>query len=173
VLGDAGGTYGDAMATLTYLFVMARLLRREPILGIGARGALSAVALVSRPDGAAPPPGFDTLRQAVWQELGPEARDRCDAFGEATRPLTVAAPHIHLNMLGVRTDAQGKGLGRRLLDRVHTLARDDAHAQGVTLTTEDPKNVALYRHCGYEVVGQARVAPELETWAMFRPDAAA
>jgi GNAT superfamily N-acetyltransferase len=76
-------------------------------------------------------------------------------------------------MLGVRTDAQGKGLGRRLLDRVHTLARDDAHAQGVTLTTEDPKNVALYRHCGYEVVGQARVAPELETWAMFRPDAAA
>lgn len=41
---------------------------------------------------------------------------------------------------------------------------------GVTLTTEDQVNVSLYEHLGYEVIGQATVAPELRTWGFFRPD---
>jgi len=41
---------------------------------------------------------------------------------------------------------------------------------GVTLTREDQANVSLYEHLGYEVGGQAAVAPELRTWGFFRPD---
>jgi hypothetical protein len=37
----------------------------------------------------------------------------------------------------------------------------------VSLTTEVPQNVRLYEHFGYEVVGHARVSPELETWGLF------
>jgi hypothetical protein len=40
----------------------------------------------------------------------------------------------------------------------------------VTLSTEDPKNVPVYQHVGYGVVGQARVTDDLETWFFFRPD---
>ena len=42
--------------------------------------------------------------------------------------------------------------------------------EGVTLTTEDPSNVPLYEHFGYQVVGHARVAPGLESWGFFRHD---
>jgi len=40
----------------------------------------------------------------------------------------------------------------------------------VTLTTEDPANVRLYEHAGYQIVGLGRVAPEPATWSVFHPD---
>lgn len=40
---------------------------------------------------------------------------------------------------------------------------------GVSLHTENPGNVALYEHFGYEVTGRGRVAPELEAWILFGP----
>jgi hypothetical protein len=56
------------------------------------------------------------------------------------------------------------------MEEVHLMSRRRSKSRGVTLTTEDPANVALYEHLGYEVVGHARISPELETWGLFRPD---
>jgi GNAT superfamily N-acetyltransferase len=80
----------------------------------------------------------------------------------------VGVPHIHLSVIGVRRSMQGRGLGRVLLEHVQELSRSAARSQGVTLTTEDPINVPFYEHAGYEIVGHARIADELETWGMFR-----
>jgi hypothetical protein len=52
---------------------------------------------------------------------------------------------------------------------VHALSRDDPESGGVSLSTENPRNVALYEHVGYVVRGHAIVSPELETWALYRP----
>jgi GNAT superfamily N-acetyltransferase len=73
-------------------------------------------------------------------------------------------------MIGVRGRAQGEGLGRLLIEHVHSLSHEDSESEGVTLTTEDSANVSLYEHLGYEVVGKVVVAPELTTWGFFRPD---
>lgn len=86
------------------------------------------------------------------------------------RPFAIEAPHLHLNMIGVRKRALGTGAGRRLLEAVHERSRADRRSVGVTLTTEDPRNVTLYQYFGYEVVGSHVVAPELTTWGFFRPD---
>jgi hypothetical protein len=48
------------------------------------------------------------------------------------------------------------------------MSERDAVSAGVSLTTEDPKNVALYQHFGYEVVAHDLVAGKLETWLFFR-----
>jgi len=170
VLRDAGTEYERHVRTLVRFFVMARVFRHEVLLGIPGQDGLVGTALVSRPDGPAPDPGFYQLRDEVWSEVGEEARARYTAFGEACAPFQVDAPHLHLNMIGVRRDAQGTGLSRRLLEHVHGLSQTDASSTGVTLTTENPANVSLYEHFGYEVVGQAVIAPELTTWGFFRPD---
>jgi GNAT superfamily N-acetyltransferase len=60
-----------------------------------------------------------------------------------------------------------QGVGRRLLDAVADLANSDPGSGGVSLTTETRENVKLYEHCGYEVVGEARVADEFQTWGLF------
>jgi GNAT superfamily N-acetyltransferase len=154
---------------LVGFFVMARLLRHEPVLGAYDGSVLSGVALVSFPDRQSPPELAD-FREAVWQGLGQAARERYEAFGVACEPFSPTMPHIHLNMIGVRAAARGTGLGRRLLDRVHAISAEHPSSEGVALTTESDSNVALYEHFGYTVLGYARVAPDLETWGMFRPD---
>ena len=73
-------------------------------------------------------------------------------------------------MVGVRPVAQGRGLGRRVIEAVHRLAAEDAEAEGVSLSTEDEKNVPFYQHLGYRILGRAEVAPALTTWAFYQAD---
>jgi GNAT superfamily N-acetyltransferase len=68
----------------------------------------------------------------------PVMRARYEAFGAATQSYAVAAPHHHLNMIGVRRSHAGRGLARLLLYHVHALAEADAGSAGVTLSTATP-----------------------------------
>jgi ribosomal protein S18 acetylase RimI-like enzyme len=76
-------------------------------------------------------------------------------------------------MIGVRDDYRGRGLGRRLLDEVHALCEQSTFAEGVSLTTEEPRNVDFYRRLGYQVVGEGRIAQVVPVWSFFRPRAGA
>lgn len=171
VLGPASADYERRLRTLIHLFVMARVFRDEILMGVPAgRVDLQGVALVSRPGGLPPPPEFHELRAEVWNELGTDAEARYADFIAACAPFQVDTPHLHLNMIGVRRAAQGTGVGRDLLEAVHDLSARDPYAHGVSLTTENPRNVPLYRHFGYDVVGRTDVGPGLTTWGFYRPD---
>jgi GNAT superfamily N-acetyltransferase len=166
ILHGSGDFAGDLEVLLRF-FASARFLREEPVLGAVLEDGLTGVALVSFPD-AASPPALARYRADVWQSLGAAAEDRYEKFGEATAPFFRGLASIHLNMIGVRTGAQGRGAGRALLEAVTDLARGREGTVGVTLTTEVRSNVDLYVKFGYEVIGHARVAPDLETWGMLR-----
>lgn len=170
VVGECGDEYGSRLHTLVSFFVAARALRGEPLLGIAGGDDLVAAATVSFPGKGESPPELGIRREEVWRALGEDARLRYEACGEAWRPFDIGAPHVHLNMIGVRPTAQGMGHARRLLRHVHGISLDLPDSVGVSLTTEDPDNVLIYRKAGYEVVGHALIAPELETWGLFRYD---
>lgn len=168
VLEPVAGDYDRHLHTLVNLFVMARAYREEPILGIFDGAELVAAATLTLPGKRQPPTEFTRLREAVWRELGEAARLRYEAFGKATQAFDIGRPHYHLNMIGARRSHAGRGLARLLLDAVHAMSSRDPVSLGVTLTTEDFRNVSLYRHFGYQVVGHARVDAQLETWRLFR-----
>lgn len=169
VLGDEP-EYAVRLEQLLTFFVMARVLRDEILLGVRDPLGLMAAALVSRPGVGQSPAALESLRRQTWARLGPEAQARYEAFGAATAPFAVEAPHIHLNMIGVRRAAQGRSLGRAVLGAVHALSASDASSTGVSLSTELESNVPLYEHFGYEVIGRAEVASAFTTWVMFRRD---
>jgi GNAT superfamily N-acetyltransferase len=169
VLGPANG-YERRLRSLIGYFVAARVLREELVLGVYDEGGiLAAVALVTLPGERELPEALLLKREAMWERLGAAERQRYEAFGEAAGQFTVDAPHHHLNMIGVRQSHAGRGFGRQLLDGVHGLSRGDAGSCGTTLSTESAANVPLYQKFGYRLLGHARVAEELETWAFFRP----
>jgi len=169
VLGEKSGT-SARLTELIHFFVMARVFGDEVMLGIGGPTHLNAAALISRPVWGGNAPELAELRENVWTELGIQARHRYENFGAACALSDPGVDHLHLNMIGVREAAQGKGLGRRLLERVQEMSRSDEKSRGVYLTTENPENVGLYTYFGYEIVGHQFVSPELETWSFFRPD---
>jgi GNAT superfamily N-acetyltransferase len=167
VLGDRDG-YPERLRTLIGFFHGARMIQGDPILGIAERGELVAVAVCTAPGGVAPPE-FDLLSERTWTALGPDALARYDDCVRAWDSTGVDEPNIHVNMLAVVPAHQGRGLGRVLLERVQAMSRERADSRGVTLCTESERNVALYRHLGYQVVGQATIATGVETWDFFRP----
>lgn len=74
-------------------------------------------------------------------------------------------PHAHLVFLGVRTSAQGKGVGSAMLKT--TLAPLDANGTIAYLETSSQRNVDLYARHGFEVTGEFD-APALHMWTMTR-----
>lgn len=168
IVGEPEESYGERLATLIRFFVMARVLRNEPLLGVRASDELLATATMSQPANTEPPPGFAELKADTWRSLGPDALARYEQCSAAWGPLAPDFPHMHLNMIGVRRASQGLKLGRLLLDHVQEISRSTAGSRGVSLTTELPRNVDLYQHVGYEITGHVQVAPGIETWALFR-----
>jgi GNAT superfamily N-acetyltransferase len=181
VFGDAFQDYpvmrftvggdGDVTARvrrLVRLFVERRTARGGPMYGLtDARGGLMGATLLTLPVEPPPPATVAEISDAAWRDLGDAARLRYDAYAAASAFFGALPPHHHLNMIGVRRAHAGTGLGRRLLESVRRLSEEDPQSAGVSLTTENPRNVDLYRHFGYEVVGHAPVGPGLETWGMF------
>ena len=161
---------------LVRLFVTRRVRRGGPLLGVRDRdGSLVAAAVLTLPVEPEPPPDLAQIAADAWRDLGDAARLRYDAYAAAASFFGALPPHHHLNMIGVRRAHAGTGLGRVLLDAVRTMAAEDSSSAGVSLTTENPRNVELYRHVGFEVIGHRVVgeyqrdgqATTLETWGMF------
>lgn len=161
--------YDRRLHSLIGFFVTARLLREEPVLGTyEATGELVAAATVTLPGERSSPPALAARREAIWAELGQDARGRYEAYGAAAGRFTVPEPHHHLNMIGIRRSHQHRGFARRLLEAVHEMARTHAVSSGVSLSTETESNVTFYRHLGYRLLGCTRVADEFESCAFFR-----
>ena len=155
---------------LVRLFVTRRTARGGPMYGLtGGGGDLTGATLLTLPVEPPPPALVEEISAAAWRDLGEAARLRYDAYAASSAFFGALPPHHHLNMIGVRRAYAGTGLGRRLLESVRRLSEEDPQSAGVSLTTENPRNVELYRHFGYEVVGHASVGPGLETWGMFLP----
>jgi len=168
VIGDAAGDYDAHLRELIGFFVAARVLRNEPMIAIFDNAKAVAVAIMTPPGQREAAAEITERRERVWHMLGDEARARYDNLGATWQRVGVTEPNLHLNMIGVLHSYAGAGLGRRLLERVHEMSEADPASTGVSLTTEDAGNVALYRYFGYEIVGREHATDTLETWGFFR-----
>ena len=87
--------------------------------------------------------------------------------GAMDRHHPMDRPHAYLWLLGVRPEAQGLGIGSRLL--AAGLAEVDAQRLPAFLETSTEANVALYRRHGFEVTEEYFVTPDSPpTWTMWR-----
>lgn len=75
-------------------------------------------------------------------------------------------PAAYLHFLAVRPDAQGGGLGSRLVR--HALAEHDAAGTTTWLCTADARNLPFYARLGYGVVGEVDLEGTATLWALHR-----
>lgn len=90
-------------------------------------------------------------------------------LGANAERLHPTYPHWNLETLGIRQDAQGRGIGTRLM--APGLARADQAGQPCYLTTARSENLAFYERLGFEVADDALpLVPNGPThWGMRRP----
>jgi ribosomal protein S18 acetylase RimI-like enzyme len=170
VLGWPTDDYDARLRKMIGFFTATRFLNGDVVLGVEtADGALGAVANITRP---APEASAEVARrrEALWRELGANARTRYEELGRLWQPLGISAPHYHLNMIGSDQRLRGRGAARMLLDALHTMSAMDARSCGASLTTDDPANVTLYQHFGYRLTGEVDVPGAFRTWGFFRAD---
>lgn len=67
-------------------------------------------------------------------------------------PKTIKKPYYTLEAVGVRSDYQGKGIGKLLLNKLYEILEKDSKASGIYLFTGDKKNQSIYERIGYETV---------------------
>jgi ribosomal protein S18 acetylase RimI-like enzyme len=103
------------------------------------------------------------LRLTGWGRFGRLARLR--EVMDRAHPMD--RPHAYLWFLGVTPQAQGHGIGSRLLKS--KLDQLDADGIPAFLETATERNVALYRRHGFDVIKPYRAAPDgPPMWAMWR-----
>lgn len=83
---------------------------------------------------------------------GPGAVGRGIRTGEAMASRHPDFEHAYLFSIGVRPSAQGKGLGRRLIQPV--LDACDRAALPAYLENSNPANTGFYASCGFEPLGE-------------------
>ena len=120
VIGAARDTYAQRLRTLLAFFPSARFIRHELVTGtVTADDVIVGVANSTLPGTRPSPAALGTRREAVWRELGANARSRYETYGKACEAFAIDRPTYHLSMIGVRRTHEGTGVGRRLLDALH------------------------------------------------------
>lgn len=73
----------------------------------------------------------------------------------------------YLLAIGVDPSAQGEGLSRRLMQL--GFERADAENRPVRLETNNERNLALYEHLGFELIGASDTPGLVPQWTFRRP----
>ncbi len=93
-----------------------------------------------------------TMRVFWYTEKGLWKYETMNRLDEERAP---AYPHWRLGMLGVRPEAQGKGIGsKHVLGKLRML---DEAGTPVYLTSSNPRNVPFYERLGFSVVDRIQL----------------
>lgn len=130
------------------------------VYGADEAGRLLGIA-VWLPAGAFPWSAWRKLKATgaflkVWR-ADPRAFRAFTRLGEASEVSHPKDGHWSLEALGIRPEAQRRGLGSRLMRPV--LDRADAGGVDCYLETSDPANVAFYERFGFKVVQEGPLVP--------------
>jgi GNAT superfamily N-acetyltransferase len=85
---------------------------------------------------------------------------------DESRLKHVPGPHWYVPLLGVRPDAQGRGLSRAVLRPVFEAA--DRDRVPIYLETMTEATVPVYKRLGFELRGHRKLTGDLPNWELVR-----
>lgn len=171
ILADSGNDYKRHVWDAMRFTCEARLTLGNSLKGVEENGRLVAVACIDHPEEKIWPDSLEQGFDALIESLSEQAATRFSQFGELVGAHHPQQPHFYLVVLGVQPEAQRQGYGRALLSMVQEMSESHPLSTGVGLDTETIANVPLYKHCGYQVTGEARLG-DVDMWFFFRPNGA-
>ncbi|MFC8684804.1 GNAT family N-acetyltransferase [Brevibacillus porteri] len=164
VFGDSELDYTarkSVTAFLSFLFDKSFLFHEE-VWGIFDEDSLLGTYIVEKPQTSKLPniKGglllIGMLIPFVFQLSG-KTLILLNSYMRITRSAAPPWKHHYLIMIGVIPEAQGKGVGRALMQHLFRTIEDDHASQGIALDTEKEENVGLYRKLGFTLREQTKI----------------
>ena len=148
---------------------LVRLELEWPLIGVEADGRLAGVLGVTMPGDDRWPDSLKQIYENLGTTTGPTVVQRLEAYSELADSRRPSETHFHVGVVGVRPGAQGRGIGRLLIDAVQAMSETHESSVGVALDTENPASRAFYERCGYHVADEDQIE-DVTVWSMFRPN---
>lgn len=154
-----------------FRFIVSIYAAQKPTILRPAGGGAAAIWVRSEDMMSAAKPGLlDELRSTFVfiRACGLKRVSRANevrAAMDANHPMD--RPHDYLSFLGVRPEAQGHGIGSRLL-KAYT-PRLDAEGRAAYLETGTPRTLSLYQSHGFAITGEWKAGRDGPTmWSLWR-----
>ena len=138
---DIYGKYGDIVATsddlcgLAYIYYSDRPVKKMTYLSDCCKGVIKS---------------FDFLRYISFKRVIYMLKTLNIMSSEWIKTFTQTEEYIHLDLIVVHPGHRGEGKSKQILNYV--IAEANREHKLLTLETQNPDNVALYTHFGFETV---------------------
>ena len=126
-----------------------------------------AGAMLSLPPGRWRVPPHTTLLHGSAFGVRVAKAARVGAAMEWRHSRLLREPHYYVRDIGVRPDAQGRGLGSALMRP--TLDRCDKEGVPAYIEASNERSAALYERLGFRHIKELRVGGSPPLWLMIRP----
>ncbi len=112
---------------------------------------------------------FDFIREVIKLKrmMSSEGFAFFNRYMRFTASVRPKHPHYYLVFIGIAPEAQGRGIGRTILEEIHAKVDADPESLGIGLDTENEANVAYYEKFGYKLI-EKRTIDQVTVYAMFR-----
>ena len=143
---------GEVAKSEAFFRLALNVMRGPMLVATGDSGVLGAIHWVDSP--GCRYSRLEKLRMmpAMIRGLGLPSALRLASWLSHWSRQDPAEPHSHLGPIGVSPDAQGRGVGQRLMER-YCAQLDRVGGVGY-LETDRPENVPFYRRFGFETTEQ-------------------
>lgn len=148
-------------AFLSFLFDKSFLFHEE-VWGIFDEDILLGTYVVEQPQTSKLPNikgGFLLIGRLIPLifQLSGKSLILLNSYMRITRSAAPPWKHHYLIMIGVIPEAQGKGVGKTLMQHLFQSINADSESQGIALDTEKEENVGLYRKLGFTLREQTKI----------------
>lgn len=165
--GCAPDAKARCLARLVRFIVAYHCQSGMPVWGVTHQGELVACALLEVPG-----PGWRRALALLCQlpkligRVPLSSVQRMNDYARVSRQNLPGAVQFYLIKIGVAANQQGQGLGKALINAILDHYRQSDAILG--LDTENPDNVPLYQHLGFQLHDQIML-DDLSIYRMYRP----
>lgn len=169
--GEAGTNQNATGKFLSVMFDMNIALGNLP-LGLYENGTLLGCMLIERPITNK----FENLYRMsasiikfipIMFIMGKKSAKFLNDYMKITRNVSPKTAHHYLTMIGISSDHQGKGFGRKLMQHAVKMCEHDTSSTGIALDTENKSNVAIYQKWNFKQMHEVEIPP-ISAYCMFR-----
>lgn len=165
ILHDSGANFYNHLHALVGFFLETRFIRGAPILGVLHGDVLAAAAGIDRPEDRSWSAELAAALDDLKQTVGSAAVARLQEYEGAVKATLPDLPFYYLGFLAVHPHYQGRGMAKRMMEKVKEIAHAAMPTADICLNTEDARNLAFYHSQGFKIIEQTDLS-RLRSWCM-------